>query len=60
MQAIAIVTLYLTGLVGLHDVVCDLQGGPIRTWRAWAGLVFWPLMVPIAKIGDLYDAWMDR
>ena len=49
--------LYIAGLTGLHATARDLNEGPIRTRRAWAGLILWPVVIPLAKIADLYE-WL--
>ena len=49
--------LYIAGLTGLHATARDLNEGPIRTRRAWAGLILWPVVIPLAKIADFYE-WL--
>ena len=53
----AAIYLYVFGLVGLHATARDLNEGPIKTRRAWAGLILWPVTIPLAKVADLYE-WL--
>lgn len=52
--------LYLIGLVGFYTTATDLNHGPIKTWRARATIVFWPLVIPIGFAGDIYDGYWGR
>lgn len=59
--------LYLIGLMGLYVTARDLNGGLLKTWRPRINLIFWPIMIPIAALGDLYDRlrhdaphWLNR
>ena len=55
-----VAALYVISLIGLHAVARDLQQAPIRTLRARLSLLFWPITIPIAWAGDLYDALASR
>jgi hypothetical protein len=54
---VAAIHLYVFGLVGLHAVARVLNEGPIKTRRAWVGLILWPVTVPFAKLADCYE-WL--
>lgn len=47
--------LYIVGCIGLHAVARDVNRGPIRDRRAWINLFFWPVMIPAAKLADIFD-----
>lgn len=52
------VALYAIGFLGLRATGRDLNGGPWKTWRPAINLLFWPLTVSIAALGDTID-WMQ-
>lgn len=59
MQAIAIIYLYVIGLISLHAIMRDLNPNQTTT-REWMVILFWPLTIPAALISGLYDAWRGR
>lgn len=52
--------LYLAGLVGLTMTSRDIQGHFNRTLRSWVNLLLWPVTIPFAGLGDLYDHLQGR
>lgn len=52
---------YVIGLAGLYTMATDLNHGPIQTWRARLGILFWPVTIPCGFVGDIYDGyWRQR
>ena len=54
------VYLYAFGVVMARALAQDLQHGPIRTGRAWRNILLWPVVIPFAWAGDVYDWYRDR
>lgn len=47
--------LYVIGLVGLHAMVCDISLGHPKEWRSRLNIICWPVTIPFAAAGDVYD-----
>ncbi len=46
--------LYVIGVVGLNAMSRDCSTVPRRV-RTYVNIVFWPVVVPFAFVGDCYD-----
>lgn len=46
--------LYIFGLVALDDLSRQFSNTR-RTRKTWVGLILWPIVIPAAKVADLFD-----
>lgn len=54
---ITALALYLLGMIALHAMGRDLNGGHWQTWKPYAALLIWPVAIAFGVVGDCYD-WL--